>query len=380
MTDTNPPLDPMPHPNPTPPRSVGPIPGMIPPNMTSTAPGTIIIQNQAPAQPWLGRMFSRIVLFMSIIANISLFGLYQQYYPQVTSNEVFKEGKPFAEDKIALIPVTGMIMHETIGAPIKELETAAKDDKVKAVVLAVESPGGTITGSDELYHAIVQFREKTKNKKPLVVSMQGMATSGAYYIAMPADVIIADRSCITGSIGVIASLVNAKDLLDKIGVRPEVIKSGKLKDSGSMFRPMTEEERKEWQGLIDAMFLQFYGIVENHRGEKVKGKLPPDKKLLDLCDGRVFLAKEALAYGLIDEIGYQSDAIKAAQTLANLDGEEVRIVTYRRPLASLFSLFETKAPGWQGASADVARLLDMQVPRFWLLPGTHLGFANTASQ
>lgn len=326
----------------------------------------VVIHNYPPRQPWLGQTLTRILLVGSIIANVTLFGIISAYFPDAGATEKFKEGDWLAPEKIALIRVSGMITTETIASAKKELGLAAKDKDVKAVVLAVESPGGTISGSDELYHAIEKYKEQ---KKPLVVSMQGMATSGAYYIAVPADKIFAERSCITGSIGVIASLVSAEKLLTDWGIKPEVIKSGALKDSGSMFRSMTPEERKEWQHLIDGMYSQFLAVILKHRSQQIGG----EAKLKSLADGRVYLAADAISSGLIDALGYQDDAITAAKELAQVTGK-CKVITYNRPFGGWM-----ESLGLEGAAPARgidwrSLIVEAQIPQLLLMPVAPIGF------
>ncbi|QDU61004.1 Putative signal peptide peptidase SppA [Planctomycetes bacterium Pan216] len=339
-------------PDPNPPSGGGQRPPQTPP---------IVINNIPPKKPWLGSTIVRTLLVLSILGNIALFGMYRTYYPGVSSNEQFVSGKQFASAKIAIIPVEGMITTESVKSARGELKKAMKDDDVKAIVLAVNSPGGTISGSDELYHTITEFKQKTQ--RPIVVSMEGLATSGAYYISMPADEIFAERSCITGSIGVIVNLMSFEKLLKDWGIQPEVIKSGSMKDSGSPFRTMTPEEREEWQGLVTAMFDQFLGVILKHRTEKIGG----EEKLRKIANGQVFIAEEAKKLGLIDAIGYRDDAIESAKKLAGV-GEEVRIITYQRPFGGWLDVIQSKRqssvlPNW-------TQLADLRMPGIWLLPGS----------
>lgn len=331
---------------------------------TIATPGgpTVIVNNIPARQPWVARSFLKLVLFGSILANFALVGLYLKYYPGAAQNEEFKQGDRFASDKIAVIRVNGMILTESVAAPKRELKSAAEDDNVKAVVLHVNSPGGTIEGSDELFKAIEEFKAKTG--RPIVVSMQGLATSGAYYISMPADEIFADRSCITGSIGVITQLFNVEKLCTTYGIKAETIKSGKMKDSGSPFREMNADERKEWQKMVDAMYGQFLAVILKHRAQKVGG----EDKLRKIADGRIYMADEAKSLGLIDQIGYFDDALSAARKRANL-GDKVRVVTYSRPVG-ITELIGLTGPDGGGAKAAVnwSTLLDRLTPRVYLLP------------
>lgn len=328
---------------------------------------TIIVNNIPPKQPWMARSFIKLLLTASVIANLALVGMYLKYYPRVDTNEEFKEGDRYAKDKIAVIRVSGMIMSESIAAPKRELKSAADDPDVKAVVLHVNSPGGTIEGSDELFKAIEEF--KTKTSRPIVVSMQGLATSGAYYISMPADEIFADRSCITGSIGVITQLFTFEKLMNTYGVAAETIKSGAMKDSGSPFKTMSADERKEWQKMVDSMYGQFLGVILKYRTQKIGG----EEKLRKLADGRVYVANEAKSLGLIDQIGYLDDALAAARKRANL-GEKVRVVSYARSIAltDLIGLSAPDKPAGHSQEA-IAQILNRMTPRMYLLPPWCLG-------
>lgn len=323
----------------------------------------IVIQNIPPKQSWLGRTFFRLVLVVSILANLSLFGMYSQHFTKAAPTEVYKDGDRFGAEKIALIKVDmKMITRDTVTAPKKELKYAEEDDAVKAVVLIVDCPGGTISGSDELYQAVRKFKEKSK--KPLIVSMQGVAASGAYYVSMPADKIFAERSCVTGSIGVIASLFEVDKLFKSWGITPEVVKSGKMKDTGSPFRAMNDDDRKHWKKMIDAMYEQFLEVILTHRKDRIVGG---ETKLRELADGRTYLATEAKQYGLIDEIGYQDDAIEAARQMAGL-GPKAKIIGYSRPIESVFDLLMGEANGSSNTRVDLNRLLDLQSSRLFFMP------------
>lgn len=321
----------------------------------------IVIHNHPEQRGWIRRWFFRTVLFLSLVANAVLFISAASYVSQSQVWERFRDGDALAQDKIAVVPITGMITSDGAKNPIKELKRAADDPAVKAVVLEIDTPGGTIGGSDEIYHAVRQFKEGGGAKKPVVAFMRGMATSGGYYVAVSADKIIAERSCVTGSIGVIMSMFQAEALLEKIGVTPEIVKSGSMKDSGSMFRAMAEPERREWQRLVDGMYRQFLDVVLKHRGELVGG----EEKLRPVADGRVLSAKQALDAKLIDALGYEDDAIAEAKKLASLP-EKVRIVEYVRPSYGLSSLLlggtAPSAPDWTKAAAALS-------PQLLLMPG-----------
>ena len=202
----------------------------------------------------------------------------------------------------------------------EELTKASKDDKVKAVVLRINSPGGTVNASDILYHELKTFKE---NKKiPVIASMMDVAASGGYYLAMATDAILVHPSTVTGSIGVIMLTVNAKGLLEKVGVEANAITSGPRKDMGSPFRTMTAEEKAIFQGVIDSFYQRFLTVVQGRTSATLGGA---DQKA---ADGRIYSGEQAKAAGLVDDIGYLDEAIDLAKKNAGLT--EARIVTYRR--------------------------------------------------
>ena len=202
---------------------------------------------------------------------------------------------------------------------VEQLRKAGQDAMVKAVVLRVDSPGGSVVASDEIYHGILALADR----KPVVVSMGEMAASGGYYIACAADKIVANPTTLTGSIGVIATVPNVEGLMGKIGVEMVIIKSGALKDELSPYREMTTEERALWQGIIDEAYEQFVGLVAQGREMGVE-------EVRELADGRVYTGRQAQELGLVDELGNLPQAIDLASELGGIVGTP-RIVEYRRP-------------------------------------------------
>jgi len=200
---------------------------------------------------------------------------------------------------------------------IEQLRRARSNPDVKAILLRINSPGGSVVGSDEIYQVL-----RDEIDKPVVVSMGELAASGGYYIAAGADKIVANPATLTGSIGVILTVTNVEDLLNKVGVEVTVIKRGELKDELSPFREMTPEERALWQRIIDEAYDQFIDAVAEGRGM-------PREKVLELADGRVYTGRQALELGLIDALGNLSDAIELAAELGGIEGEP-RIIEYRR--------------------------------------------------
>jgi len=239
------------------------------------------------------------------------------------------EGK----DKIVLMDITGVIAGEDAGSILggrkepgmlarvrEQLDRARLDKNVKALVLRINSPGGGVTASDTLYHEIKKFKDETGVK--VVAHVLETGTSGAYYAALAADRITAQPTSITGSIGVTMLRIDATGLMQKIGVQALQISSGAEKGMGSPFRPVSDEERKIFQDMIDSMYGRFVSVVAEGR------KMDPER-VRKLADGRIYTSREAKETGLIDQIGYLEDAFKQAKVLANL--ERATIVTYLRP-------------------------------------------------
>jgi len=205
---------------------------------------------------------------------------------------------------------------------VSQLRMAEKDEEIKCLLLKVDSPGGTATASDILYNEILAFKQRTKVK--VVVSMMGIAASGGYYVSLPADVIFAHPTTITGSIGVVFMRPNVAGLIDKIGFTMDVNKSGKNKDMGSPFRRPTAEETQILQDLTNGLADQFLKLVGKHRDLE-------ETTLSTISTARVYLPQEAKALGLIDRIGYLDDALTEALKISGLP-EKAKVVSYRRTI------------------------------------------------
>lgn len=271
--------------------------------------------------------------------------------------EVVIEPAP-TRDKIAVLDLSGIITSDPwdyVGNSLvtfvrEQLKLAAEDDQVKAVILKIDSPGGEVLASDEIYKLLMEFQDK--HDKPIIASMGTVAASGGYYVAAPCRWIVANELTITGSIGVIMHGYNWRALMDKVGVRPEVFKSGRLKDMMSPDKSpeeITPEERKLVQNLVDETFQRFLTVVEEGRGfakahnddndgdEADLGRAL-DANWRDFADGRLLSGRDAWKLGLVDELGNFKTAVERAQELAGL--EEARLIQYLRPmgLGSLFRL------------------------------------------
>lgn len=210
--------------------------------------------------------------------------------------------------KVGLVRITGLIAESD--SVIEQIRKFAKDDSIKAIVLRVNSPGGGVGPSQEIYEEV----RKLRGKKVVVTSMGALAASGGYYIACASDKIYANPGTITGSIGVIMNFVNVKDLVEKIGIRGMVVKSGEYKDIGSPVREMKPGERRLLQGVIDNVHAQFVNAV-------AEGRSLERKQVLAIADGRIFSGEQALELGLVDALGNEQDAIGEAGRMSKIEGE-----------------------------------------------------------
>jgi protease-4 len=231
--------------------------------------------------------------------------------------------------RIAVIPVEGVIGDEMAKKVNRHLKQYGADARVKAIILRVDSPGGGVSASQEIYREVKRVKEEKQKK--VVVSMGSVAASGGYYIACPADKIFANPGTVTGSIGVIAEWINFKDLAEWAKVKPVVFKSGEFKDTGSPTRDLTEREKQYFQGMINELYAQFVGAVaDGRKGRGVEGAEITDDRVRGLADGRVYTGESALKYGLIDAIGNYEDAVKETAKMVNIKGDP-QIVTPPKP-------------------------------------------------
>jgi protease-4 len=203
---------------------------------------------------------------------------------------------------------------------VSQLRLAQKDDDIGAVILKINSPGGSVTASDVLYNELKSYKEKSGVK--MVAVLMGLAASGGYYIALPADRIVAHPTTITGSVGVVFLQPKVDRLMEKLGVGVDVSKSGLQKDMGSPFRPSTAEESRLLQDLTDQLGQRFLDLLERHR------RISPEA-LAEIGTARIFLADAALRLGMVDQIGYIDDALQSAREMAGLP-QDARVVVYRR--------------------------------------------------
>lgn len=277
------------------------------------------------------KVFWGIVLALSVLANIALFlmligvvAVFATGQRSLLNEEVIQAG-PRA-NKIAVITVEGIIHGEQAKNVSRQLKTARKDKRVKGLIVRVNSPGGTISGSDQIYNEIRKYRDE--EGKPVVAFMQSVAASGGYYTSVACEKIIAEPTAITGSIGVIFGYFVLQELLEnKLGIQPVIIKKGSKKDWPSSFKVLTEEQKQYIQDrLINPAYERFVQVVADGR----KALLTSDD-VKRLADGSIYGAREALDEKLIDEIGYLDKAIERIKSLAGI--EEAQVVEYRKPFS-----------------------------------------------
>ena len=254
-----------------------------------------------------------------------------------------------AKEKVLLLPVRGTITNNPdenllrtkpgmVQEIVSQLRKAEKDPRIKAVLLGIESPGGSSTDSDILFHELERYKSKSGVK--VIAIMMGIAASGGYYAALASDRIMAHPSSITGSVGTIFLRPKVQGLMEKIGVGAEVSKSGKYKDMGSPYRETLPEEREMIQAMIEDLNKRFLELASRKRGLT-------DEQVRAVATARIFTARQALEMGLVDAIGYMDDGLNAAKEMAGLP-EDARVVVYRRrrhPNDNVYNLLSTDEGG-----------------------------------
>jgi protease-4 len=299
-------------------------------------------------------------------------------------------GSKTAEDKVAIVSLDGALMDGMLGNLEKQIEQAAKDKHVKAVVFRVNSPGGSISASEDIRQRIQRLRDgdadKERPARPVVVSMGALAASGGYYVSTPGQKILAEPTTLTGSIGVYSSFPDLSGFGEAHKVGFTTIKAGDLKAAGGMFSKMTEKERQVWQDMVDDAYLQFLDVIKQGRPKLTREMMlvrfpvdpvSPDKLVLDpkappkpyeryRADGGVYTGKRALELGLVDALGTLEDAVKEAAKLAGM--EKYNAVKYQKPMTLTDLLLNSRANDSGGLSP--AALGPLLAPRLWYLaPG-----------
>lgn len=283
-----------------------------------------------------------IIAILLVIVLVALVGVWGLVYLVNAVTGTQAGGISVGGERVGLITISGiihaggrgsMLFGESPGsrAIMSQIRQAAKDDSVRAVLLRINSPGGSAAASSAIYKEIVALSEK----KPVVASLGDVAASGGYYLACGADEIVADGSTMTASIGVIMSTMGYYGLMEKLGLSNETIKAGKFKDMGSPMRPMKLEERQLWQEMLDDVHRQFVEAV-------VKGRDMPEEKIRKYADGRVMTGNQARKVGLVDRLGNFHDAVRLAGEKGGIKGEP-KLKTFGPPRTLLDQLLGTES-------------------------------------
>jgi protease IV len=346
---------------------------MEPPTAPLSDPATprfgtaVALPRRGGAARFLLRLFALSsigALLLAVLAAVALVGLVS-WEEDDGIHEHHHSLARSADQKVAIITLEGTIL-DGDGFVKKQIDHVRDDPSVKAVVLRVNSPGGTVSGSDYLYHHLQQLcRDR---QLPLVVSMGGIAASGGYYVAMAVGdtprTIFAEPTTWTGSIGVVIPHYNLAGLMEKWQIEEDSIKSHRLKQMGSPLRLMTEEERKIFQSLVDDGFTRFKEVVKSGRPMFRSDEAALDK----MATGQVFTTRQALAGGLVDQEGFVEDAIDRALELAGLDKEHTSVVKYKH-FGGIFDVVLGAHGQARGASpvGELAALFDLATPRAYYL-------------
>jgi protease-4 len=356
-------------------------PSNPPPPPQPSGPPPLIMPRQLP--PRRSNMWKIIALVLLVLLIVSLFSNLSSLLTGKTPMAARKAGPPLEEvvleynhsrNKVVVISVEGVIAEMGSSYSMVEFirdqfERAENRADVKAVILRINSPGGEVLASDKIYDIVTEFQ--TKSKKPVVAAMGSLAASGGYYVAAPCQWIVADEMTITGSIGVILGTFNVRGLLDKVGVQPQIYKSGRYKDMLGMTRREADippEERQMIQDLIDETFGKFKKIVAEGRQQANKlnkGKESPGKALVtdweQYADGRIFSGEQAYKHGFVDELGNWDTAKERALKLAEIG--HANFVEYRQQfsLANIFQIL--------GSAQKTTVKLDLGVTAPQVKPG-----------
>jgi protease IV len=334
-------------------------------NSASAPPQQIIIQQPARRFGFLKWLLGAAAI-AAVFISLGAYNEYQSYYtPKDMPKEKYHSLDKYAPKKIAIIDISGPIMESEDGFVKRQIDLVREDSSVVAVVARIDSPGGTVTGSDYIYHHLRELVEE--RKLPLVVSMGGVCASGGYYAAMAvgdqSNSIFAEPTTWTGSIGVIIPHYDLSGTLSALQIEDDSIASGPLKQMGSPTKKMSEEERILLQQLVDDSFSGFKQVVQNGRP-----KFKEVPAALDaVATGQIFTAKQALERGLVDKIGFIEDAIARAVELAKLDAKQVRCVKYEESPTLFGELVGAAAPIPARGALNISTMVDLLTPRAYYL-------------
>jgi protease IV len=309
----------------------------------------------------IGRLFRWALwplLIASLLLNLGLYGLVSTFF--VTSHgpvEAYHSGSRTAREKLAIIRVNGVIMPPFSNRVIKAIKHAVDDDEVLGVLLAVDSPGGTVTDSHQIYHEL----QKLSAKKPIVVSMSSLAASGGYFVAMgggPKARIYAEPTTWTGSIGVIIPHYEVSEAAAKFGIKSVPLKTGEFKDSLSPFKELTERDKELWDNILNQSFELFVDVIDENRDTLNKSQVQA------LATGQIYTSKDALKLGMIDAIGFEEDALVE---LGKVVGKtKLKVVSYQFPADSLWDAVLGSARA-NDPAAQWSAVLELATPRAMFL-------------
>ncbi|MDR2346465.1 MAG: signal peptide peptidase SppA [Planctomycetaceae bacterium] len=299
-----------------------------------------------------------LIIALAIIGATMSEQIEELSHKETLLKEKFVKGNSKAKNKVAILTISGIIRSEEDGFVAKQIRQITNDVNVKAVVLRVDSPGGTISGSD--YYLYLLKKMKVERSLPIIVSMGAIAASGGYYVSTAGDEIYAEPTTATGSIGVIVPLFNAASLCQKIGFESTPITSGPLKNMGDFTKPLSEEERKIWQNLVDESFKQFKSVIIDGRKNFEENPDSLDK----IATGQVYTAKEAKNNGLIDEIGYIDDAITKAIDLSGINELDLKVIKYKAKSSFVDVILESKS---ELNPLNAEAISDFTTPKVYLI-------------
>jgi len=290
---------------------------------------------------------------------------------RLTETVIHSDRRWGVRDKTAVIDVSGVLFNQRrssllgdgenpVSLFIEKIDKAQADRNVKVLVLRINSPGGGVTASEIMYNRVMRYKSATG--RPVIAVLQDVAASGGYYIACSADAIVAHRTTVTGSIGVIVQTVSFAGTMDKIGVDAQAITSGARKDMASPFKPLDKADAVILQGLVDEFYAQFVSVVAAGRPKLTA------QQVGKLADGRVYSAGQALKNGLVDSLGYMDDALALAKKRSG--SSRMKAVIYHRPMgyrANAYSLTGGGGPQFNLVNVDAGQLMSLARPRFMYL-------------
>lgn len=313
-------------------------------------------------------MYAWTILIAGVVAGCAPTGFKIEPVPvdRTLEEEVLIDDGGWGLLKVLVVDVDGVLLNgrgfsllgeneHSVSLFVEKLEKAAKDKRVRAVILRINSPGGSVTASDLMYSELLHFKQRTGGKRPVVAVLMDVAASGGYYLACGADEIVAHRTSVTGSIGVIMQMMNFSGTMMKIGVTADAITSGKMKDAGSPLRKMKPEERELFQSLVNQFYGQFVRVVAAARPNL------DEAQVRELADGRVYSAQQAVELGFVDRIGTLRTAVAGVKE--QIGADRVRVVSYKRPLGWKPNLY-AEAP----VESPQTNLLNIELPESWPHP------------